>query len=82
LSVLCHKSTPGYPQPWILRRKASMQNPVYPGRGPVELSTEKPLVLRYRLIIHDGDVNHIDINKLCAEYNEQYTDSSLACSAK
>jgi len=82
LSVLCHKSTPGYRQPWILRRERSMQNPVYPGRNPVELSTEKPLVLRYRLIIHRGNVNQINLNKLCAEYNAQYTDLSHKCSAK
>ena len=39
---------------WILRRKRSMQNAVYPGRQPVPLSTEKPTRLKYRLVIHDG----------------------------
>jgi hypothetical protein len=82
LTVLCHKSTPGYPQPWILRSKRSMQNSVYPGRYPVGLSTEKPLALRYRLIIHNGDVNYADINKLSAEYNAEYTDQSTKCSGK
>jgi len=69
LAILCHKSSPGYPQRWILRRKGSAQNPVYPGREPVPLSREKPLVLRYRLIIHRGNVNYIDLDKLQAEYN-------------
>lgn len=69
LAILCHKSSPGYPQRWILRRKGSAQNPVYPGRHPVPLSREKPLILRYRLIIHRGDVNDIDLDKLQAEYN-------------
>lgn len=69
LAILCHKSSPGYPQRWILRRKGSAQNPVFPGREPVPLSREKPIVLRYRLIIHRGDVNHIDLDKLQAEYN-------------
>jgi hypothetical protein len=70
LAILCHKSSPGYPQRWILRRKGSAQNPVYPGREPVPLSREKPLFLRYRLIIHRGDVHDVNLDKLQAEYNE------------
>ncbi|HCO94178.1 MAG TPA: hypothetical protein DIU00_09540 [Phycisphaerales bacterium] len=69
LAILCHSSSPGYPQRWILRRKGSAQNPVYPGRHPVPLSREKPLVLRYRLIIHRGGVNDINLDELQAEYN-------------
>jgi len=72
LSVLCHKSNPGYPQPWILRRKGSMQNPVYPGRNTVELSTERPVILRYRLIIHRGDAHHVELDKLQGQYNACY----------
>ena len=71
LAILCHSSSPGYPQRWILRRKGSAQNPVYPGRDPVPLSREKPLVLRYRLIIHRGDVTHVNLDKLQAEYNSE-----------
>jgi hypothetical protein len=71
IAILCHKSLPGYPQRWILRRKGSAQNPVFPGREPVPLSREKPLVLRYRLIIHRGDVHHVDLDKLQAEYNRE-----------
>jgi len=69
LAILCHSSSPGYPQRWILRRKGSAQNPVYPGRNPVPLSREKPLVLRYRLIIHRGGVNDVNLDRLQAEYN-------------
>jgi hypothetical protein len=69
LAILCHSSSPGYPQRWILRRKGSAQNPVYPGRHPVPLSLEKPLVLRYRLIIHRGNVNDVNLDKLQTEYN-------------
>ena len=71
LAILCHSSSPGYPQRWILRRKASAQNPVYPGRHPVLLSREKPLVLRYRLIIHRGNDKHVNLEKLQAEYNSE-----------
>lgn len=42
---------------WILRRKRSMQNAVYPGRKPVLLSTDTPTRLRYRLVVHDGGLN-------------------------
>jgi len=71
LAILCHKSNPGYPQRWILRRKGSMQNAVWPGREAVPLSTEKPLTLRYRLIIHRGDAGRVDIDKLQSEYNAE-----------
>ncbi|MHC4742143.1 MAG: DUF6807 family protein [Planctomycetota bacterium] len=71
LAILCHSSSPGYPQRWILRRKGSAQNPVYPGREPVPLSRKKPLVLRYRLIIHRGDGKTIDLDRLQAEYNSE-----------
>lgn len=54
VAILDHPANPGYPQPWILRQKRSMQNPAYPGREPIKLSPEKPLVFKYRLVIHDG----------------------------
>ncbi|MHC4240835.1 MAG: DUF6807 family protein [Planctomycetota bacterium] len=71
LTILCHNSSPGYPQRWILRRKGSAQNPVYPGRHPVGLSRDKPLVLRYRLIIHRSKLSREDLDKLQAEYNSE-----------
>ncbi len=71
LAILCHNSSPGYPQPWILRRKGSAQNPVYPGRHPILLSREEPLVLLYRLIIHRGNVHHVNLDKLQADYNSE-----------
>ena len=71
LAILCHSSSPGYPQRWILRRQGSAQNPVYPGRYPVPLFREKPLVLGYRLIIHRGNAHDIDIDHLQSEYNSE-----------
>ncbi len=72
LAILCHRSLPGYPQRWILRRAGSMQNAVYPGQEPVLLSREKPLVLRYRLIVHRGNAQQVELNKLQAQYNAEY----------
>ncbi len=77
LSILCHNSLPGYPQRWILRRKGSAQNPVYPGRHPILLSREKPLVLRYRLITHRGSVHDINLDKLQADYNSELLPFSI-----
>ena len=71
LTILCHRSTPGYPQQWILRRKGSAQNPVYPGRHPVPLSRYQSLVLRYRLIVHRGNVHDVNLDKLQTEYNHE-----------
>jgi hypothetical protein len=57
LSIHCHPSLPGFPQPWVLRSSRSMQNPAWPGREAVALSHEQPLVLRYRLVVHRGAVS-------------------------
>lgn len=54
VAVLCHPSNPLYPAPWILRKETSMQNSVYPGQFPVPISEEYPVVLRYRMVLHDG----------------------------
>ena len=68
---LCHPSLPNFPQPWILRRKTSMQNPVYPGPHPVALPREDPLVLRYRLVLHRGAGRELDLDRLQAEYGAE-----------
>ena len=70
LTILCHPSNPGFPQPWILRASGSMQNAVYPfpGAQPVTLSTSDPTVLQYRLIIHDGTAGDVDIPALFDHY--------------
>ena len=71
ITVLCHPSTPNYPAPWILRYKdASMQNIVFPGKNRTELSVDKSTVLRYRVIIHNGSSNDIDMLKIKSEYEK------------
>ncbi len=71
IAILCHNSSPGYPQRWILRRKGSAQNPVYPGRHPITLSRNKPVILCYRLIIHRGKLSGGQLDKLQAKYNNE-----------
>ncbi len=62
--IVDHKDNPGYPQSWILRSKGSMQNAVWPGREPVEISTSDPLVLKYSLLVYSGRLNTKKIQKL------------------
>lgn len=73
LTILCHNSTPNYPAPWILRQKASMQNVVFPGRERISVQMDKPIILRYRLIIHNGNAAGVDLPKLQSEYNKMYS---------
>ena len=68
LTVLTHPSTTGFPQPWILRARGSMQNAVYPGRQPVAIRRDRPVVLRYRIVLHRGELAPADIERLQAAY--------------
>ncbi len=68
IAILSHPSVPGFPQPWILRSQTSMQNPVWPGPRRVALPRGKPLVLRYRLVVHRGDLSRDRLERLQAQY--------------
>jgi hypothetical protein len=70
--VIGHRDNPGHPQPWILRAKDSMQNPVYPGSEPVRVPQGDGLVLRYRLVIHSGTLNAQQIQEFYRDFNAQY----------
>ena len=70
VAVLAHPSSVGYPQPWIIRAlpMKSMQNPVWPGRGPLPLAKGEEVVLRYRLILHRGGADALPLAALWEEY--------------
>lgn len=53
--------------PWILRKQGSMQNAVFPGREPVSLDHNRPLQLRYRLLIYSGRMSVKKIQELLPE---------------
>jgi hypothetical protein len=74
LTILCHPSVPNYPAPWILRQIGSMQNIVFPGRERINI--DKPVVLRYRVIIHAGDDESLDIDRLQKEYDKLFRSKS------
>ncbi|MCR9291815.1 MAG: PmoA family protein [bacterium] len=67
-AILCHPDNPGYPQPWILRRGRSMQNAVYPGREPVSLPVGVPLRLKYRVVLHRGQLQSEDLTRMHEQY--------------
>jgi hypothetical protein len=70
LSILCHPETPNYPAPWILRQVTSMQNVVFPGRERIALKMDNPVVLKYRLIVHNGGPAEANIDRLQEEYGK------------
>ncbi|MCR8668793.1 PmoA family protein [Aestuariibaculum sp. M13] len=74
LTIFCHPSNPGKQNRWILRQKRSMQNAVYPfsGAKTVALSNNKPTILRYRLLIHNGDPNTLNLPKIYKGYKKAY----------
>ena len=45
-----------------------MQNAVYPGRQPVAIPRDRPVILRYRIVLHRGELAPADIGRLQAEY--------------
>ena len=62
--VISHESNPKHPQPWILRKKKSMQNAKFPGNERYEIPKDQPLVLNYRMIIYDGDIEESVIKEM------------------
>jgi len=75
ITILCNPGMPDYPEPWILRQKGSMQNVVFPGSKRIDVPVNKPLVLRYRLIIHNGNAVSLDIPGLMEEYSRTKNNS-------
>ena len=70
LCILCHPDTPNYPAPWILRQKTSMQNIVFPGRDRIAIAMDHPTILKYRLVLHKGNADAVDLSMLQSEYGK------------
>jgi len=62
--VMAHPDNPSPVDQWILRTKNSMQNPVYPGQEPVLVSDKESTVLRYRLVVYQGEITEQEVNNL------------------
>lgn len=55
MTILQHRSNPEYPGAWVEYPNLSWVQPTFPTPGTrYHLSREKPLTLRYRLIVHNG----------------------------
>lgn len=59
-----HQENPGFPQPWILRKKNSMQNAAFPGNSLIPVSTQTPLILKYSLIVYSGKMSEKKIRQI------------------
>jgi len=64
LMVLQHKDNPEYPGNWVEYPNLAWVQPTFPSTGTrYPLSKDDSLVLRYRLIVHDGKKPSIDISE-------------------
>ena len=64
LMVLQHKDNPEYPGNWVEYPNLAWVQPTFPSNGTrYPLSKDNSLVLRYRLIVHDGGKPSIDISE-------------------
>lgn len=68
IAMMVHPSHPEFPLRWILRPQRSMQNAQWPGREPVALSTEADTRLRYRLVLHDGQLDHEQLEAIWRDF--------------
>jgi len=66
--MINHPDNPMFPEKWILRKKGSMQNPVYPGRHPVSISAEDPTVLKYRMVVYTGEMMQKSIEEIVRDF--------------
>ena len=66
--IVCHPDNPMFHEKWILRKARSMQNPVFPGRNLVPVSTAIATILKYRLVVYDGELSARTIRKLVMNY--------------
>jgi hypothetical protein len=54
-------ANPGYPtNGWLMRHSFALLNVSYPGLEPLTLQQGKPLVLKYRVILFNGDTAHAE----------------------
>ena len=59
-------SNPENPAPstnWIIRKSASMQNAAFPGRIPVDIPFGESLILKYSLLVYQGEISTNQIQK-------------------
>ena len=65
-AVIDHPANP--PSTWHNSRTLWMLNPVIAALGPVTIRANEPLVLRYRVVVHDGPTPAAVMETLAAEF--------------
>jgi hypothetical protein len=63
LVILNNQENPEQTNKWILRKKESMQNAVFPGRVPVSIPFDQPLTLKYSLLVYKGNLSTTQIKR-------------------
>ncbi|UCD61893.1 MAG: PmoA family protein [Flavobacteriaceae bacterium] len=67
IAIFSHQDALEDKEKWILREKESMQNCVFPGRKSVTVSTTNPTILKYSLLIYEGEMTGSEIQKIYKE---------------
>lgn len=70
IAILTNLNNPLPGNIWNLRQKNSMQNVVFPGRKAVVLPMDDFVVLKYRIMLYDGQTDLIRNNKLYESFKE------------
>lgn len=71
VAIITHPKYPSAQQLWILRDKRSMQNAAYPGNQAIPLVKSKALELRYRMVLHEQDVEEGLIDELYKDFSQK-----------
>jgi hypothetical protein len=66
VAVVDHPANPR--SPWHVHRGIHMLNPCIVANEPVTIRRDRPLLLRYRLVVHDGDAAAANLPALAAEF--------------
>ena len=63
---------PPTPPRWLLRTSyGGLMNVSWPGSRPVTLEPGKPLTLKYRIYVHEGDAEMAQVAKAYADYTKE-----------
>ncbi len=70
LAILQHAGNPLYPQEWRKYPDLNFFQPLYPGGKLVPMPRDKPILLRYRLWIHNGAAEDAAAARQWDQYNQ------------
>jgi hypothetical protein len=73
LLILQHAANPEYPGDWVAYDQLNWLQPTFPSRGTAfALEKDKPLVLRYRLVVAEGVCDPARARAAWVEYNDNH----------